>query len=74
LERVVEGQIRKGVQALEVMRGAVRDAERRVRERTGSADGEEMEEPELGDYLEALLDGVELQWWLVDAFAMTFAI
>jgi hypothetical protein len=35
------------VQALEVvMRGAVRCAERRTGERTGSVDGEEMEGPE----------------------------
>ena len=60
LERVVEGQIRKGVQALEVvMKGTVKDAERRARERTGSVDGEEMEGPEWGGYWEELLDGVE---------------
>ena len=37
LERVVEGQIRKRVQALEVIiRGTVGSAERRAREQTGS--------------------------------------
>ena len=47
MERVVEGQIRKCVQAFEVViRGMVGSAERRAREWTGSVDGEEMEGPE----------------------------
>ena len=47
----MEGQIRKGMQALEVvMMGAVGDAERRAREWTESVDGEEMEGQEWGGY------------------------
>ncbi|KIM78340.1 hypothetical protein PILCRDRAFT_824550, partial [Piloderma croceum F 1598] len=59
LGRVVEGQVRKGLEALElVLRGIVRGAERKAEERTMEGDEMETEGPEWGDYWEALLDGV----------------
>jgi len=53
LWRAIEGQVRKGVQAIlsRVIRGAERKAEERIIE-------VEIEEPEWGDYAEALLDEV----------------
>jgi hypothetical protein len=59
LGRVVEGQVRKGLEALEMMlRGVVRGAKRKAEERIIEGDETETEGPEWGDYWEALLDGV----------------
>lgn len=61
LGRVVEGQVKKGIEALEmVLRDVVRGAEKKVEERTMEGDETVTEGPEWGDYWEALLDGVTL--------------
>jgi hypothetical protein len=59
LGRVVEGQVRKGVEVLEtILRRVVRGAERKAEERIIVGDEVEIEGPEWGDYGETLLDEV----------------